>query len=107
IQRAGQLVHAEALDLQGNIEATLQRRAAANGGHVVGTLLHLAPNAADHLDAVRRALAAGADTVAGAGAWDGKLIVRVVGRRADQVRHTVAAAARIVTGAALPRTWPG
>jgi urease accessory protein len=105
IRRDGRLVHAEAVRLGGDIEDALQRAAIAGGRPVAATLLHIAPDATDRLTAVRATMAPIADVEAAASSWDGKLVVRVLGQRSDRVRGLIAAVARLLTGAALPRVW--
>ncbi|WP_421697433.1 urease accessory protein UreD [Ancylobacter sp.] len=92
IRRGGRLVYADGLQLDGDIAATLDRRATAGGWAAFATLLLVEPDAERRLDAVRGALglAAGEDEFlpaelpdgldAGASAWDGMLSVRLLAR---------------------------
>lgn len=104
IRRGGQLAHAEAVRLKGPIDEIMQHAATGNGAHVAATLVHLTPDAEHQLDGVRAAMqSSGVDTAASA--WDGKLVVRVLGHRSDQVRAAIAAAATLLTGRPMPRVW--
>ena len=105
IRRGGLPVHAEAVHLGGEIDAMMQRAAIGGGAHVVATLLQVAPDAADRLEAVRTALGEFDATRVGASAWDGKLLVRTLGDRSDRVRAAIAAAAAVLTGQPMPRVW--
>ncbi|MBP2231368.1 urease accessory protein [Azospirillum agricola] len=115
VVRDGRAVWADALHLDGDIAETLNHPAGFGGAGACATLLHAAPDAADRLDAVR-ALADGAaqqDGYArvGATAFDGLLVVRILGGDARAVRRAYmvlwsglrAEAAGLPTR--LPRLW--
>lgn len=109
IRRAGRLVYADTFRLDGDIAATLARRAVAGGARATATLLHLAPDAESRLDQVRDLIqAAGCEALsveAGASAWNGMLVLRLLGPEIGPLR---AAAARILEGfrgRPLPRVW--
>jgi urease accessory protein len=103
IRRAGTLILHDAIRLDGSIAEHLARPAVAGGAGVVATLIHIAPDAEAGLDAVRVALA---DAKAGASAWNGMLIVRILGADSASVRRTVMAALSVLRGSRpLPRVW--
>ena len=104
IVRGTRLIHAEAVKLGGEIEQAMQTTAIGGGAHVIATLVHVAPEAADQLDRVRAAVTGSPARVA-ASAWDGKLVVRALSDRSDHARRAIGLAAAAVTGASLPRVW--
>ncbi|SMH57976.1 urease accessory protein UreD [Azospirillum agricola] len=115
VVRDGRALWADALHLDGDIAETLNHTAGFGGAGACATLLHAAPDAADRLDAVR-ALADGAAQQdgrarVGATAFDGFLVVRILGGDARAVRRAYmtlwsglrAEAAGLPTR--LPRLW--
>jgi urease accessory protein len=83
----------------------LASRATAGGGAAVATLVHVAPDAEGRLDALRAAWAE-APAEAGASAWNGMLIGRIVARDGAALRATVTAGLAVLRdGRALPRVW--
>jgi urease accessory protein len=110
VRRDGRLVWLDAMRLEGDIA---RRRAAPFGlGTCVAcsTLLYVAPDAADRIDAVRGALASSGNLGA-ATVLDGVLIVRAMAERAQELRSammSVACTLRQEAGpwpARLPRVW--
>ncbi|KMO35141.1 urease accessory protein UreD [Methylobacterium aquaticum] len=109
IRRAGRLAYADTFRLDGDIAETLARRAVAGGARAMATLLHLAPDAESRLDQARDLIrAAGCEALsveAGASAWNGMLVLRLLGAEIGPLRL---AAARILDGfrgRTLPRVW--
>jgi urease accessory protein len=103
IRRAGVLILHDAIRLDGPIAERLARPAIAGGAAVAATLIHIAPDAEAGLDAVRAVLA-GAE--AGASAWNGMMIARILGADSATVRRTVVAALSVLRGGRpLPRVW--
>jgi urease accessory protein len=99
----GRLVLHDAIRLDGPIASMLQRRAVASGGRAVATIVHAAPDAGAHLDAVRQSLA-GSD--AGASAWGGVLVARIVAADGAGLRAAVLAALEVLRQSRpLPRVW--
>ena len=105
IRRGDRLVHMEAVRLEGAIDAAMQRSAVGSGAHVIGTLVHVAPDTEDKLDGVRAALGACGDADVAASAWQGKLVIRALGSRSDRVRQALAAAASCLSGRRMPQVW--
>lgn len=106
VRVAGRLVHAEDFSIGPRVEATLARRAAADGGGAMATLLLVAPDAADRLEVVRAL--AGED--GGASAWmvggTGKLLARLVASDGYALRRRLAAIVGVLNGrAGLPKVW--
>jgi urease accessory protein len=130
VRRGGRLVWHDAIRLDGEVAATLRRKAVANGARAVATIVHVAPEAEAALDTVRDALhfylsrAAGevdAQSAAGEGgshaltcettefaasAWNNMLIARVLAPSGEALRATVVAVLRVLRGdRPLPRVW--
>lgn len=107
IRRGSRLVHAEATRLEGAIDPRLQHAAVADGGHVLATLVWIAPDTEAVIDKVRTALEGGCRSgiAAAASTWEGKLVVRVVAHSTEGVRALIAHVAAIVSGRAVPRGW--
>jgi urease accessory protein len=130
IRRGGRLMWHDAIRLDGEVAATLRRKAVANGARAIATIVHVAPEAEAALDAVRRALdvhlsrAAGevdAQSAAGEGrahsltcetteaaasAWNSMLIARILAPSGEALRATVVAVLRVLRGdRPLPRVW--
>lgn len=104
VRRAGRLVLAEGLRLDGDIAGLLARPAIAAGGRAAALLLDVAEDAADRLDAVRAAIA-GARSVCGASAWNGMLVARFLAADPADLRRDVRAALGAIGRRPLPRVW--
>ena len=105
VRVGGRLVLHDAIRLDGEVASLLQRPAVAAGAVAVATLVHVAPDAAERIDAVRAALD-GTPGEAGVSAWDGMLIGRIVARDGAALRACVIAGlASLRGGRALPRVW--
>ncbi len=103
IRRGGALILHDAIRLDGPIAIRLARPAIANAARAVATLIHVAPDAEMVLDAVRTAMG---DAEAGASAWNGMLIARILGPDSAAVRRTVIAVLAVLRGSRpLPRVW--
>jgi urease accessory protein len=99
VRRAGRLLLHDAIRLEGEVSAMLQRPAIAAGGRAVATLVHVAHDAEAMLDPLR-ALGIGAS------AWDGMLIARMLAPDSATLRAAVVDALWVLRGGrALPRVW--
>lgn len=103
VRREGKLIFADALRLDGNIGKTLKLPAIASGGNAVATMVHIAPDAESKLDAVRASFE-GQEIEAGASAFDGILIARIVASDGFPMRSAVLQALS-AAGAAVPRAY--
>ena len=101
IRRAGRLIHLEALRLDGPIGSLSQGSATLAGHRAFATILYLAPDAEAWLDAVR----AGLPETAGASAWEGRLVVRLLADGSLALRRALVPILETLRGAALPRVW--
>ncbi|HEY8567132.1 MAG TPA: urease accessory protein UreD [Beijerinckiaceae bacterium] len=104
LRRDGRLVFAEEVRLDGDLRAVLDRPALGGGAAVVATLLLVAPGAEARLETLRTVLAEGS-CEAGASAYDGMLVARLLGTDARALRSDLARLIRHLTGRALPRSW--
>ena len=103
VRRAEELLLHDAIRMDGEIDAALQRAAIGGGAKVLATMVYVAPDAADKLDAVR---AAPGLAEAGASVWNGMLITRILGADSASVRGTVVAVLDVLRGSRpLPRVW--
>ena len=103
IRREGTLLLHDAVRFDGPIAALLARPAVANGGRAVATIVHVAPEAEARIDAVRAALA---PYEAGASAWNGMLLARIVAADGAALRAAVVCGLQSLRGGrTLPRVW--
>jgi urease accessory protein len=100
VRRAGELVFADAVRLDGPVAELLRHPAVAGSGGVVGTVLAMPANA-QALDRARE-LSFGGEV--GISAWNGFMLARLVASDGEKLRRDLAA---LVTGlgARLPRLW--
>lgn len=107
LRRTGRLVLHDAVRLPENVAAALARPAIGGGAVAMATILFATPSADAMLTPVRAALhAAGDGTQAGASAWDGMLLTRLLATNAAQLRRSVIAALAVLREARpLPRVW--
>ncbi|MBO0740740.1 MAG: urease accessory protein UreD [Hyphomicrobiaceae bacterium] len=104
IRRDGALVFADTLRLSGAIAAALARPATLSGAGAAAMIIYVAPDAASRLDLVRSMLA-GAESFAGASAWNGLLVVRAIAREGRLLQGDFAPLLSALGGRPLPRVW--
>ncbi len=103
IRRGGRLILHDRIRFSGPVAPVLARAASAAGSCAAATVVHVAPDAETRLDPVRQALAA---HDAGASAWDGMLLARIVARDGACLRQAVVATLHVLRdGRPLPRVW--
>jgi urease accessory protein len=105
IKRAGRLVFADLsrLDRAGR---TLDRPAAGAGARAVATILAAAPNIEARLPDLRAALDGfAADVEAGASAFDGLVVCRLISPSPSRLREAVIGAILRLSGREPPRLW--
>jgi urease accessory protein len=103
VRRAGRLVHAEAVRLDGAISARLGERAIAKGGVAVATVL-LVPGDEGAVTAIR-ALDGTFRGEVGASTWNGFALARLWAANGAALRHDLVKVLTAVRGAQLPRLW--
>ena len=106
VSRGGALLHAEEFRLGSraglSAGAQLARNAVLGGARALATVLWVAPNAEDRLDAVRGLLGSSG----GAGAWDGRLLARMVAGNGFDLRRALLPVLHLLgAGAPLPKLW--
>src|SRR5262245_2681055 len=104
IRRDGALVFADTLRLSGGIAQALARPATLSGARAAAMLIYVAPDAGSRLTCVR-SLLEGAESTAGASAWNGLLVVRAIAREGRRLQADIAPLLRALGGRALPRVW--
>jgi len=103
LKRAGKLVFAETLRLDGDIAAKLARPAVAGGGAAVATVL-IAPADQDTAERIRAAAGTFAGEV-GVSAWNGFAVARFCAKDAAGLRSDVMKVLAQIDAKALPRLW--
>jgi urease accessory protein len=104
IRREGRLILHESVRPGPDVAGVLARAASAAGRMAAATLVHVAPDAESRLEALRAAWAGAASTMgaeAGASAWDGLLLGRIVAPDAASLRRTLLAALPVLRGCPL------
>jgi urease accessory protein len=103
VRRGGELLLHDAIRLDGSVDALLSRAAIGRGARAVASVVYVAPDAELRLEPVRQALG---PAEAGASAWNGMLIARILGPDSASVRRTVIAALEVLRESRpLPRVW--
>ncbi|XDZ66466.1 urease accessory protein UreD [Alphaproteobacteria bacterium LSUCC0684] len=105
VHRDGQLVHAEAFRLAGDVRAILAHAAGANQAGVMATLLMIAPEELHPLAATLRNIESTDGAWVGVSSWDGKLVVRLVAPELFSIKPTIATILERMTSLPLPRAW--
>jgi urease accessory protein len=104
VRRAGRLVFADALRIDGDAAAILSGRATGGGGAALATLLLVAPDAEACLDTARAAMEAG-PCEGGVSAWNGMLVARFVAADGQALRGALAPMLEALRGCPMPRVW--
>jgi urease accessory protein len=103
IHRDGALLLHDAIRMDGAVDDLLQRAAIGQGARALATLVYVASDAEAALDVVRQALG---PAEAGASAWNGMLVVRILGPDGAVVRCSVVAVLTALRSPRpLPRVW--
>jgi len=105
IRRGSSLVYADTLRLDGPIADLLQKPSVGNGARALATLLHVAPDAEERLEAIRGQLPSEHGCDAAASAWNGLLAVRFCAVSIEALRAAVCAFLLTFRGEPLPRVW--
>ncbi len=105
IRRDGVPVLHDAVRLDGAVGDLLSRVAMMRGARALATIVLAAPDAEQHLDAVREAMAP-CPAEWGASAWDGLLVLRILAGDGARLRASVTLGLRVLRGSRpLPRVW--
>jgi urease accessory protein len=103
ISVGGRLVFAETTRLEGEIARQLSRPASAAGGVATATVIKV-PGSDRDVDTIRAALENCAGE-AGASAWNGLAVVRLVAPNGAALRRDLVAVLKAVGSTPLPRLW--
>jgi urease accessory protein len=103
LRRAGKLVFAETVRLDGDIGAKLARPAIANGGAAIGTAL-IVPGDEALVERIREASESFGGEV-GLSAWNGFAMARFCAQDAARLRADMMTVLGRASGTALPRLW--
>lgn len=102
VRRAGRLVFAEGLRLDGAISVKLAETAVARGGVAVATVL-IVPGEDAHVQAIRAL--DGLRGEVGVSAWNAIAVARLVAADGAALRHDLIMVLTALRGTALPRLW--
>ena len=103
VVRGGRVLLHDAIRLDGEVDAALQRKAIADGARAVATVVHVAPNAEAALDDVRAALRG---VQGGVSAWNVMLLARILAAGGAALRTAVIAVLTMLRAQRpLPRVW--
>ncbi|CAN7572903.1 urease accessory protein UreD [Phenylobacterium sp. LjRoot225] len=101
VRREGRLVFADDVRMEGEVARISAAAPVLAGGCAFASLLLVADDAHERLDAVRSALG----DSGGASAFDGKLFARLVAHDGRALRRALIPALEALRGSALPRVW--
>ena len=105
LHRGGTLLLHDAIRLSGDIAATLARPAIASGTRAIATILYAATDARDHLTPLRETWRPH-PVEAGASAWNGLLLARILAPDGACLRAAIVAGLTLLrAGRPLPRVW--
>jgi urease accessory protein len=109
VRRAGRLIFADDVRMEGDAHSLLARPAIANGARAAATVLMAAPGAGTRIEAVREAMAAADGAPApcefGVSGLDDMLVARLLGPDAAALRAMLARFITLLSGRPLPRSW--
>ena len=106
ITRGGRPILVDAMRLQGDADARLQRAATGNGATAMATVVLAAPDAASRLDGMRALLADVPEVEGGVSAWDGMLVIRTVAREAARQMACIMQVLGVLRdGRTQPQVW--
>ncbi len=104
VRRAQKLVYADTVRLEGPVSDLLARAALGGGARAMGTILDCSPGAEGRIEEARACLdAAGPHTEAAASAWNGHLVLRLLGPEVGALRERVAASSPPIAACRCPR----
>ncbi len=104
IRRNGKLIFAEDVRLEGLLNLVLQRKAVANGAGAIATLVMISPEAESLLEPARDMLQS-LVVECGVSAWNGMLVMRMLGQEAQTLRRDLASFLVWLRAVPLPRVW--
>lgn len=106
VLRGGRLVFADSLRIAGDSRAVFAGGATGRGARAIATVVRAAPDAEARLPDLRALLdAAPADVEAGASAFDGLLVTRILASDGRALRRLLEPVLTFLTDGPLPRVW--
>jgi urease accessory protein len=103
VRRAGTLLHAETVRLDGTVATKLAQGAVAKGCIAMATVLSVPGDEA--IVAAARAASQSCRGEVGASAWNGLAVVRLIGADGAALRHDLACILMTIRGGRLPQLW--
>ena len=103
MRRDGRLVFADETRLE-HAGVALERRAVGAGARALATIVAVAPNIEARLPDLRAAIEAEGGVEAGASAFDGLIVARLLSSSPSRLRATVIASI-VALGGRKPRLW--
>ncbi|MCX5477594.1 urease accessory protein UreD [Kaistia geumhonensis] len=104
VRRAGTLVYADGIAVDGDVAALMERGATAGGQVAIASLVLVAPDAEDKLGAVRERLETCMGE-AGASAFRGLLSLRFLAPSGQVLRRDLESVILALRGRPMPRVW--
>lgn len=102
VRMDGQLIHAEAFEMAGDLHDQLARKAIANGSRAIASVLLISPRAERFPDDARKIIG----ERGGVSCWNGKLLARLVADDGYLLRQTLVPLIQLLNdNAALPKSW--
>ena len=104
IRRGGRLAFAEDMHLDGDLSTLLDRPAIGGNARASGVIILLAPDAESRVEKAR-SLMEHDGVSAGASAWDGKLVIRMLAAEPAALRAAMMTLISGLTDRTTPRFW--
>jgi urease accessory protein len=104
IRRAGELIFADGLRLNGDAADIMTGGATGSGAAAFATLLLVSPDAETRIDALRRVLEE-CDGEGGASAWNRMLVARLIAATGQTLRSDLVKLIECLRGTPMPRVW--
>ena len=104
IRRAGKLVFADSLLLDGDANGIMAGGATGKGATAIATVLLICSDAEDRIATARAALDQ-CQGEGGASAWNGMLVARLIASSGQHLRSDIIRLVEALRGVAMPRVW--
>lgn len=104
VQRGDRLVFADTTRVNGAVGDMLDRSATLDGARSSAMLVYIAPDADQHLDAVRLQVEHASSTI-GVSCWNGILLVRAIAKNGYDLQRELQPVITRLSGRPLPRVW--
>ena len=105
VRRGGRLIYADTFRLTGAVAKQLDRRAVTAGGRATATVLYVAADAAEKIEAVRGVIADTEEATVGASSWGEILLLRAAAKDGRTLQGDLKPVLEFLSGYALPRIW--